>query len=51
MKEDMALAALGLRARIIAATPAAFRGFDALAVDDPGAGGRFKARRLAYHQQ
>ena len=36
--QDVALAALGLLARIITPWPAAFRGFDALTVDHSGAG-------------
>lgn len=48
---DLALAPLDLLARIIAARPAAFLGFDALAVDHPGAGRGFATRRFACHQQ
>lgn len=49
--QDMALAALGLLARIITPRPAALRGFDALAVDHPGAGRGFAACRLAPDQE
>ena len=49
--QDVALAALGLFARIIAPRSAAFRGFDALAVDYPGAGRGFATGPLTGDQQ
>jgi hypothetical protein len=49
--QDMALAALDLLARIIAARTAGFRGFDALAVDHPGTGRGFAPGRLAPDQE
>lgn len=36
--QNMALAALELLTRVLAPRPAAFRGFDALAIDHSGAG-------------
>jgi hypothetical protein len=50
--EDVALAALDLLARVIPARPAAFSGFDALAVNHSGARRGLAPRRLpAGHQQ
>ena len=49
--EDMALASLGLLARVIAPWPATFRGFDALTVDHPGAGRSLTANRFASNHQ
>ncbi len=50
--QDMALAALDLLARVIAARPAGFGGFDALTVDHPGTGRSLAAMGFARgHQQ
>ena len=47
----MPLAALDLLARIVGPWPAAFRGFDALAVDHSGTGQGFTTIRLAADQK
>ncbi len=49
--QDVALTALDLLARIIAARTAGFGGFDALAVDDPGTGRGITPGRIAPDQQ
>src|SRR3546814_16237745 len=49
--EDVALASLGLLARVVAARSAAFRGFHALAVDHAGTRTCLAACRFASDQQ
>lgn len=51
VRQDMALAPLGLLARIVTPRPAAFCGFDALAVDHPSAGRGFTTGRFAPDQE